>query len=126
MFSVVFVHFISTGDSDTSLVLPCGVRGTLQTYNPKTGRKTYNPKEVVDKFLETLQLELTSLKQPEPETEKWIRCLARNANCSNRLDVVKYLREVSPAGTTGKCEIGIADDKDDYIYDIYFWCSSLK
>jgi len=36
------------------------------------------------------------------------------------------LREVSPAGTTGKCEIGIADDKDDYIYDIYFWCSSLK
>lgn len=105
MFSVVFVHFISTADSDTSLVLPCDVLGTLQTYNPK---------EVVDRFLENLQLELTSLKQPEPQTKKWIRCLARSANCSNRLDVVKYLREVSPAGTTGKCEIGMADDKYDY------------
>ena len=31
-----------------------------------------------------------------------IRCLAREAKFSNRLDVVKHLREVLPAGITGR------------------------
>ena len=61
--------------------------------------------EVVARLQEDLQLELTSLENPEPETKRMIRCLARKAKCSNRLDVVKHLREVAPAGTTGikKC-----------------------
>jgi len=77
-----------------------------------------NPEEVVDKLLQTLQLQHSSLKKPEPETRKWIRCLSRKANNSNRLDVVKHLRQNTPAGTTGRCDIGIVlvfvvDDDDD-------------
>jgi len=84
----------SHGHSETSLVLPVDVLGILQS-------KTNNPKEVVDKLIENLQLEHTSLEQPEPETRKWIRCLARNAKYSNRRDVVEHLRQITPAGTTG-------------------------
>ena len=103
MFLVLFVHFESTGHGETSLALPCL---TLQS-------QSCNPKDVVDELLQNLQLEHTSLEQPEPETRKWIRCLARNANCSNRLDVVKYLRQITPAGTTGRCDTGIVDDGYD-------------
>ena len=95
------MHFKSTGDCDTSLVLPCEVLTTLQTCTPEN---------VVDKLLQNLQLEHASLKQPEPETQEWIRCLARNANNSNRLDVVKHLRQIAPAGTTGRCSTGIVYD----------------
>ena len=106
MFSGLFVHFKSTGHSDTSLVLPLDVLEILQS-------ETYNPEDVVDKLLEHLQLEHTSLEQPEPETRKWIRCLARNAKCSNRLDVVEYLRQITAAGATGRFDTGIVND-DDY------------
>ena len=111
IFSVIllfffFVHFKSTGHSETSLVLPVDVLGILQS-------KTNNPKEVVDKLIENLQLEHTSLEQPEPETRKWIRCLARNAKYSNRRDVVEHLRQITPPGTMGRCDTGIANDDDD-------------
>ena len=91
------VHFKSTGHFDTTLALPREVLTTLQS-------QLCSPKDVVDKLLQNLKLEHTSLEQPEPETRKWIRCLARNANCSNRLEVVKYLRQITPAGTTGRCD----------------------
>lgn len=109
MFSVLYVHFKSTGHSETSLALPFDVLGILQS-------QTCKPREVVDKFIENLQLEHTSLKQPNPETRKWIRCLARNANCLNRLDVVEYLRQITAAGATGRCDTGIVND-DDYDRD---------
>ncbi|XP_020609160.1 uncharacterized protein LOC110047753, partial [Orbicella faveolata] len=96
----------SHGHSDTSLVLPVDVLGILRS-------KTNNPKEVVDKLIENLQLEHTSLEQPEPETRKWIRCLARNAKYSNRRDVVEHLRQITPPGTMGRCDTGIANDDDD-------------
>lgn len=57
--------------------------------------------EVVNRLLEDLQLEQSCLKHPEPETKSMIRCLARKAKCSSRLDVVERLRKVTPAGTTG-------------------------
>ena len=97
MFSVLFARVKSTGHNDTSLVLPFDVLETLQS-------EASSPKEVVDKLIENRQLEHTSLKQPDPETRKWIRCLGRNAKNSNRTDVVKYLRQVTPAGTTGRCD----------------------
>ena len=100
------MHVKSTGHSETSLVLPNDVLEILHT-------NTCNPEEVVDKFIENLQLERTSLEQPNPETRKWIRCLARNANCLNRLDVVEYLRQITAAGATGRCDTGIVND-DDY------------
>ena len=59
--------------------------------------------EVVRRILEDLQLKQSCLNHPEPKTKKIIRCLARRAKCSSRLDVVKHLREVTPAGTTGTC-----------------------
>ena len=101
------MHSKSTGGSDSSLALPSDVLGTLQS-------KTYNPKEVVDRLMENLQLKQKSLEQPEPRTRKWIRDLARIAKCSNRLDVVQYLRNITPAGTTGRCETGIVNDDSDY------------
>ena len=59
--------------------------------------------EVVRRMLGDLQLKQSSLNHPESKTKKMIRCLARRAKYSSRLDVVKYLREVTEAGTTGTC-----------------------
>ena len=59
-------------------------------------------KEIVNQFKESLKLREISLEWPDDETKKWIRCLAREANLSDRLDVVKSLRKISPAGTTGE------------------------
>jgi len=63
--------------------------------------KSSDSKQVVGQLKETLQLDQASLEQPDSQTKKLIRCLARQANSSNRLDVVKQFREISPAGTTG-------------------------
>ena len=83
------------GNGYESLVLPHKVSESLQlTSDP--------PKEVIDKLLHNLQLDDASLEDPKPETEKWIRCLTRDAKDRGRTDVVKYLREIMPAGTTGK------------------------
>lgn len=41
------------------------------------------------------------MQKPDLETRRWIRSLAGEAKHSDRLDVVKYLREIVPAGTTG-------------------------
>lgn len=57
--------------------------------------------EVVRRILEDLQLKQSCLNHPDPTTKMMIRCLARRAKCSRRLDVVEHLREVTPAGTTG-------------------------
>ena len=51
---------------------------------------------------ECLQLNQTTLENPEPETKGWIRCLANTAKSERRTDVVKYLRAIAPAGTTGE------------------------
>ncbi|XP_020601814.1 uncharacterized protein LOC110040884 [Orbicella faveolata] len=63
--------------------------------------QTSDAREVVRQLQETLQPHQASLKEPEPETKQLIRCLARTAKNSNRLDVFKHLRETTPAGTTG-------------------------
>ena len=58
-------------------------------------------KQIVSRLSQNLQLDQASLEEPCPETKKVIRCLARQAKCSHRHDVVKHLREIVPAGTTG-------------------------
>lgn len=63
-------------------------------------------KEVVFQLEKTMQLYQASLEMPKPETKTMIRCLARKAKDSNRLDVFQYLREIAPAGTTGESVIG--------------------
>ncbi|KAL9958601.1 hypothetical protein ACROYT_G035639 [Oculina patagonica] len=56
-------------------------------------------KEVVSRLND--RLEEVSLKEPDPKTKELIRWFSRKAKSSNRLDVVKHLREITPAGTTG-------------------------
>lgn len=60
-----------------------------------------NAQEVVNRLQNDLQLEQSCLENPTPKAKKMIRCLARKAKCSSRLDVVERLREVTSAGTTG-------------------------
>ena len=65
--------------------------------------KSCDAELVVSKLKETLRLDQASLEQPDSDTKKQIRCLAREASRSNRPDVVEFLREITPAGTTGEC-----------------------
>lgn len=92
--SLCFLFFFDMlGNKDKSLVLPHKVSESLQS-------TLDSPKEAVDKLLHNL--DDASLEHPKPETEKWIRCLARNVKDQSRTDVFSYLREIVPAGTTGK------------------------
>ena len=65
--------------------------------------KVYDAKQIVHRLQETLEWNQASLEQPNHEAKKWIRSLTREARRSERLDVVEYLREITPAGTTGEC-----------------------
>ena len=58
--------------------------------------------DVVARLQESLPLEQASMKQPDPETKRQIRCLCLKAKSAKRLDVIKSLREIVPAGTTGE------------------------
>ncbi|XP_068712717.1 uncharacterized protein [Montipora foliosa] len=60
-----------------------------------------DPKGVVLRFQESLHLTPTALDNPENEDKRWIRCFANTAKSQNRNDVVEYLRNIVPAGTTG-------------------------
>lgn len=77
-----------------ALILPSSVQDALLS-------KSCDADEVVNRLQEELQKGQSSLEHPDPETKKMIRCLAIKAKLSNRLDVVKRLRDVTPAGTTG-------------------------
>ena len=59
-------------------------------------------KDIVIQFREALQLEPASLVIPEPETKSMIRGLALRAKSEKRDDLVRHLREITPAGTTGE------------------------
>jgi len=59
-------------------------------------------KAVVLQLKEIKQLNQASLKEPDLETKTLIQCFVRKAKDSNRRDVVLHLREITPAGTTGK------------------------
>ena len=53
-------------------------------------------------FLEALKLEPASLTIPDPETKNMIRSLALRAKSEERGDLVRHLREITPAGTAGE------------------------
>ncbi|XP_044173305.1 uncharacterized protein LOC114955871 isoform X2 [Acropora millepora] len=77
-------------------------------------------KEIVLHLKENLHLDQTDLEKPTPETTRMIRCLMAKAKDSNRNDVVKLLREIAPAGTTGPllpgrldiCDIPVKNRRD--------------
>ena len=83
------------GEGEQALVLPDGLVQALQL-------RTSNADDVVALFHKSLSLDLASLQQPDPETKRQIRCICLKAKSTDRLDVVKRLREIVPAGTTGK------------------------
>ena len=78
-----------------AIELSAGVLKSLQS--------TCDASNVVAQLQETLQLNHDALQNPEPETTRLIRSFAMIAKGENRLDVVKHLRQITPAGTTGVC-----------------------
>ena len=90
------LYFIDIlGEGEQTLVLSDGLVQALQL-------RTSNADDVVALFHKSLSLDLASLEQPDPETKRQIRCICLKAKSTDRLDVVKRLREIVPAGTTGK------------------------
>ena len=83
--------------------MPSDIIGTIL-------QESSDAKSVVVQLRKRLQLDHSSLKEPNPETRGWIRALAGEAKLSDRLDVVKHLREIVPAGTTGKYAFDIEDE----------------
>ncbi|XP_027037870.1 uncharacterized protein LOC113666299 [Pocillopora damicornis] len=86
------------GTKRIDLALPESIQTSIQSIplNSESGVK-----DIVIKFRESLQLEPASFDSPEPETKKMIRGLALRAKSEKRDDLVKHLREITPAGTTG-------------------------
>ena len=91
----VHIGLVVQHRQDNFLALPCDIAQTLQSPCP--------PQQVVAQLQEHLQLNQCSLDEPDPKTKKWIRCLTTEAKRYNRLDVVRHLKEILPAGTTGRC-----------------------
>ena len=94
------------------LVLPSKAIETLMS-------QPCDSREVVLQLKDCLKLDDVSLKNPDPETKRLIRCLANKAKQSNRPDVVRELREATPAGTTGiKFVVGVNVSTDA---ETIFW-----
>ncbi len=91
------IHFLYRSKQLTvrTLALPSPVVESIQSCQS-------DAKDVVVRLQECMKLDLVPLAEPDLETKQMIRCLAKAAKTENRLDVVKYLREITPAGTTGK------------------------
>ena len=64
--------------------------------------ETCDANNVLAQLQESLSLEQVSLEQLDPEIKRLIRCICMKAKTAKRLDVVEKLREIAPAGTTGK------------------------
>ena len=71
--------------------------------------QTCDASEVVAQFQKSLSLENLSLEQPDADTKKKIRYLCLKAKTAKRLEVVKKLREITPAGTTGELKYTFTD-----------------
>ncbi|XP_044178397.1 uncharacterized protein LOC114949237 isoform X3 [Acropora millepora] len=84
----------TTESEDKSVTLPGNVVESLMS-------PSSDPKEIVLQLKENLHLDQTDLEKPTPETTRMIRCFAETAKNWKRIDVVKHLREITPAGTTG-------------------------
>ena len=93
----VLNHFQGTKRKD--LALPESIKTSIQSIPLNSGSDV---KDIVIQFQEALQLEPASLAIPEPETKSMIRGLALRAKFEEREDLVRHLREITPAGTTGE------------------------
>ena len=87
--------FLSIEEEAKALVLSTGILESLRT--------TCEASKVVAQLQGSLELSQAALENPAPETTRLIRSLAVIAKSENRLDVVKHLRQITPAGTAGAC-----------------------
>ena len=85
------------GNGNTGIAIPDTVMESMLS-------ASCDPREVVHQLKLSLQWDQASLEDPTPENKRLIRYLATTAKFSNRLDVVKYLREITPAGTAGEVQ----------------------
>ena len=85
------------GNENTWIAIPDTVTESLLS-------ASCEPREVVHQLKLSLQWDQASLEDPTPENKRLIRYLATKAKPSNRLDVVKHLREITPAGTAGELQ----------------------
>ena len=99
LFQFVLDHF--QGKKRKDLALPESIKTSIQSIPLNSGSDV---KDIVIQFQEALQLEPASLAIPEPKTKSMIRELASRAKSEKRDDLVRYLREITPAGTTGEFE----------------------
>lgn len=95
MLLVIWELCINNLGETLALALPDGVMQSMHC-------QTSDPKDIVVQLQESLQLGSGFLENPEPKTKQWIRCLAIKAKSEHRTDVVEYLRQIAPAGTTGE------------------------
>ena len=114
--SIIVVMNISTRSiplesEDKSLTLPGNVVESLVS-------PSCDPKEIVLQLKENLHLDQTDLEQPTPETTRMIRCFAATAKDLERIDVFKRLREITPAGTTGKFACSIWLSVNSFIHQL--------
>ena len=94
------------------LVLPSKAIETVMS-------QPFDSREVLLQLRDCLKLDEVALEHPDPETKRLIRWLTNKAKQSNRPDVVRELREVTPAGTTGiKFVVGV---NVSTVAEIIFW-----
>ena len=111
MVTNISTRSISLESEDKSLALPCNVVESLVS-------PSCDPKEIVVKLKENLHLEQADLEKPSAETTRMIRCLTATAKDTNRIDVVKHLRETMPAGTTGGFACSIWLSVNSFIHQL--------
>ena len=95
MVTNISTRSIPLESEDKSVTLPANVVESLMS-------PSCDPKEIVLQLKENLHLDQTDLEKPTTEITRMIRCFAETAKDSKRIDVVKHLREITPAGTTGE------------------------
>ena len=93
MFIYGTFHYVD--DREQVIDLPGGVLEALQL-------RTCDANDIVVRLQESLSLTQASLEKPGKDTQRLIRCLCMKAKAESRVDVVKNLRGITPAGTTGE------------------------
>ena len=104
-------RFIPLESEDKSVTLPGNVVESLVS-------PSCDPKEIVLQLKENFHLDQTDLEKPTPETTRMIRCFSETAKDSKRIDVVKHLREITPAGTTGEFACSIWLSVNSFIHKL--------
>lgn len=93
--SSYFHKLVSLGNKDGTLSVPVEILNSLLS-------RSIDCKDVVQQLKDKLNLDQAALQDPDPNKMKSIRYLARKANIAGRYDVIKELRSLVPAGTTGR------------------------